>query len=120
MPEPEVPMKRPADDIPGRRVRRKSTRYSIVDDSDDTDYVGEDPSDLKAKTRIQTRQSLPRGESQQNMDIDEDFDSGKSDSASEHSCDSDPGAGDITADGEIEPVSDPKPQTIPSVASANS
>ncbi|BCS17486.1 uncharacterized protein APUU_10314S [Aspergillus puulaauensis] len=103
MSEPEVPMKRPADDIPGRRVRRKSTRYSIVDDSDDTDYVGEDPSDLKANTRTKTRQSLPRGESQQNMDIDEDFDSGKSDSASEHSCDSDPGAGDITADGEIEP-----------------
>lgn len=119
MPEPEVPTKRPADDITGRRVRRKSTRYSIVDNSDDTDYVGEDPSDLKANTRTKTRQSLPRNKSQQNMDIDKDFDSSASDSTSEQDCDSDPGAGDITADGEIEPVSDPELQTIASVASAN-
>lgn len=118
-PEPTVPAKRSADDIPERRGRRKSARYTIADDSDDSDYLGEDSSDLKANTRSNTRQSLPRDNSKQGMDIDKDSDSGASDSMSEHSCDSDPGAGDITVDGETAPVSDPVLHPMACVIAAN-
>lgn len=118
-PESAVPAKRSADDIPERRGRRKSARYTMADDSDDSDYVGEDSSDLKANTRSRTRQSLPRSNSNQKMEIDRGLDSSSSDSMSEHSCDSDPGAGDITVDGETAPVSDPVTHPIACVIAAN-
>ncbi|OJJ05055.1 hypothetical protein ASPVEDRAFT_86417 [Aspergillus versicolor CBS 583.65] len=85
MPQPTVPAKRP------------------VDDSDDPDYTSEDFSDPKPHTRRKTRQRLPANKTKPNMIIDRHLDTRESDSTSEIDVDSDPDAGDITADGEITP-----------------
>lgn len=101
MPQPTVPAKRP------------------VDDSDDPDYTGEYFSDPKPHTRRKTRQSLPTNKTKPNMIIDRHLGTCESDSTSEIDVDSDPDAGDITADGEITPVSDAELRYIVSATSPN-